>query len=58
VSVEIRFCGHLAIVDGSPSDGEWGVSMDVPEGEGFAGHSDTYSSAEEALRSAWSLLNQ
>jgi hypothetical protein len=50
--------GRVAVIDGDPSTGEWGVSVDVAEGEEFTGHSDVRSSAKEAVRAAWALLSR
>ncbi|MFE1272488.1 hypothetical protein [Streptomyces sp. NPDC058757] len=58
VSIDIRLEGRVAVVDGVPSLGEWGVSFDVPEHEGFTGHEHIFSTPEEVLRFSWSNLSR
>jgi len=56
ISIELRSNGHFVVVDGVPSGAQWGVSCDVKDREGFAGHERVLDSLELAFAVARNLL--
>ncbi|MBF6300263.1 hypothetical protein IU459_22340 [Nocardia amamiensis] len=54
IDVDLRWEGHHAVIQGVRN--EWGVSVDVPDDEGFRGPDHVFSSLEEALSAAQELL--
>ncbi|MFC9435669.1 hypothetical protein [Nocardia sp. NPDC057030] len=54
LDLELRWQGHFAVIQGK--DNEWGLSVDIADGDGFTGHDHIFSSFDDALRSARPLM--
>ncbi|MBL1080311.1 hypothetical protein JK358_38540 [Nocardia sp. 2] len=54
LDIVLRWRGHFAVIQGK--DTEWGLSVDIPDGEGFTGHDQMHGSLDEALRAAKTAL--
>ncbi|MFI9504032.1 hypothetical protein [Nocardia sp. NPDC052566] len=50
MDLELRWLERWVVIQGRGE--EWGVSVDIPEGEEFAGHDHVFQSLEDALRFA------
>ncbi|MFI6166342.1 hypothetical protein ACIBCN_06095 [Nocardia sp. NPDC051052] len=54
LDLELRWQGHFAVIQGKGD--EWGLSVDVADGDEFTGYDHIFSSFDDALRSAKPLM--
>lgn len=50
ISLLLRWPGHFAVIQGKDED--WGLSIDIPEGQAYTGPDQTFTSLDDALHAA------
>ncbi|WP_405495548.1 hypothetical protein [Nocardia sp. NBC_00511] len=53
ISLLLRWPGHFAVIQGK--DNDWGLSIDIPEGETYTGPDRTFTCLDDALRAAHAM---
>ncbi|MFD6162510.1 HEAT repeat domain-containing protein [Nocardia sp. NPDC060256] len=54
MELELRWQGHFAVIQGR--DNEWGLSVDIADGDSFTGHDHIFNSFDDALQSTKPLM--